>query len=179
MNKIASILLFVAIVSASDAFADPAAEPKTAEIVDIPAKFADSRFPPGNVKITFTDGHTETLTHKGNCTKPRVLAGGIVGWVHFTALDQRGYSLNDTLQLRFPDGRTKEFKPNHEAPFIQDWGLADHGSSVVIESMQHHGPPYFIRYDLKSGRITGTVNTYLPYDKLPPWAQPLSDEKPR
>ncbi len=102
-----------------------------------------------------------------------------MGWIHFTALDQRGSTLNDTLQLRFPDGRTKEFKPNHEAPFIVDWGLADHGSSVVIESMQHHGPPYFIRYDLKSGRITGTVNTYLPYDKLPPWAQPLSDEKPR
>lgn len=99
MNKIAFILLFVAIVSASDAFADPTAEPKTAEIVDIPAKFADSRFPPGNVKITFTDGHTETLTHKGNCTKPRVLAGGIVGWVHFTALDQRGYALDDTCNF--------------------------------------------------------------------------------
>jgi hypothetical protein len=178
MNKIASILLFVAIVSAFDAFADPVAEPKTAEIVDIPAKFADSRTPPGNVKITFTDGHTETLTHEGNCMEPRVLAGGIVGWTHFTALDQRGSLLNNTLQLRFPDGRTKEFKPNHEAPFIMDWGLADQGSSVVIVSMQHHGHPYFIRYDLKSGRITGTVNIYLPYDKLPPWAQPLSDEKP-
>src|SRR5450432_1460365 len=100
---------------------------------------------------------------------------GAVGWVNFSALDGRGAELNDIVQLRFPDGSRKEFKPNSEAPFILDWCFADNESSVVIQSMQHHGPPYFIKYDIKTGRTTGTVDGYKPYDKLPKWAQPYSD----
>ena len=162
MNKHVSILLLLTTVSLFGVAAEPPAKPTSAKIVDIPAKFADSGIKAGNVKVLFSDGHSETWTHPGNCEKPHVAKEGAVGWVNFSALDGRGAELNDIVQLRFPDGTRKEFKPNSEAPFILDWGFADNESSVVIQSMQHHRPPYFIKYDIKTGRTTGTVDGYQP-----------------
>jgi hypothetical protein len=177
MNKNACISCLIAFAFVPTVLAEPSV-PKSAEVVDIPAKMAEEGIKSGNIKVTFSDGHSEIVTRQSNCDKPRVDSGGLVGWVHFSGLDRRNYALDDIVQLRLLDGSIKEFKPHPEAPFIQEWGFADNGSSIVIQSMQHHGPPYYIKYDIKSGRSTGTVNQYLPYDKLPKWAQPFSDEKP-
>lgn len=152
-----------------------AASPKSATIVDVPAKYVGGWLIPGNVKVLFADGHSELWTKQGNCMKPLVSTNGIVGWVHFTKEDERGYFMNDTLQLRLPDGSTKDFAPNKHGPFIEQWGFAEDNTAVVIQSRGGHGPALFIKYEIASGRVTGHQDGFVPDEQMPKWAKPYAD----
>jgi hypothetical protein len=135
----------------------------------------------GDIQVTFTDGHTELFTKNEKCGRPHVSGKGDVGWSVWNDFttddpDDRYHHTSETLRLRLRDGTIKNFKPNEI--FITDWGFVDDDSAVVIASMEHHGSTSFIKYDIATGRELGSVDYYVPYDQLPKWAQPYSDEKP-
>jgi len=166
-----------ACVTALDA--SPAASPKEVDIVDVSAAFAGRLDKIGNVKVSFTDGRTEVLTKDGCCLKPEVSPAGAVGWIHFRGLGGRDKDMlmNEVLQVRLPSGKTSEFKPESEEGdtlFIEKWGFADGGASVVMKTRSYHGPAGISKYDIKSGKITGNVNGAS--DELPKWAEPYSDD---
>ena len=136
----------------------------------------------GNVKVTFTDGHTEVLTQTGDCHKAKVSAKGNVGWIRIGKMEsvpgprERIQTGQDSLVVRFPDGTTKKFPPLGENICIMDWKFADDGKTLIVRSMGHHGPSSYVQYDLASGKaIDSRGPGYTPYAKLPPWAKPLAE----
>jgi tetratricopeptide (TPR) repeat protein len=149
-------------------------KPKSAEVVDVPPSLADRNITAGNIKVTFADGRAEQVTSGGNCIQPRVSAGGYVGWVHFSGLNQKGYALNEKLVIRFPDGTTKTFAPDSKVPFISAWSLVDHDSGVVMRSMSFHGPSSYIRYDLATGKMTNKKEGHNDDEPAPPWARAVA-----
>jgi tetratricopeptide (TPR) repeat protein len=148
--------------------------PASAEVVDIPADQAQFGIKAGNIKVTFDDGHTETITKKGNCMEPHVSAKGDVGWIQCTGFDRKGYALNEKLIIRPAKGDQKEFKPDPNAPFIGAWTFVNDDSAVVIQSRSFHGPASFIRYDLATGKVTNKKDGRDDSEPPPTWAQPLS-----
>jgi hypothetical protein len=136
----------------------------------------------GNVKVTFTDGHTEVLTQIADCYKAKVSAKGNVGWIRIGKTEsvpgprQRIQTGQDSLVVRLADGTTKRFAPFGENICIMDWKFADDGKTLIVRSMGHHGPSSYMQYDLASGKaIDSSGPGYTPYAKLPPWAKPLAD----
>jgi len=135
----------------------------------------------GNVKVTFSDGHTEVLTHTGDCYDAKVSPKGNVGWIRVGKTEsvpgprrtiQTG---KDSLVVRLPDGATKKFPPFGENVFISNWRFADDGKTLIIKSMGHHGPSSYVQYDLASGKVIDSRAGYTPYAELPPWAKLLAD----
>ena len=151
----------------------PAAKPKSATIVKLSSQSDDTEMDAGDIKVTFTDDHTEILTKLGKCRLPYVSSGGYVGWTSRIRKTNK-----DSLSIRLLDGTIKEFQPNAYGPFIEQWGLADYDQAVVIKSRGHHGPAVFIKYDIARSREIGRLDGYIPYDKMPTWAQPFSDDAP-
>ena len=150
-----------------------ASKPKSAEVVDIPAAQANFGIKSGNIKVSFSDGHSEILTRTGNCMEPKVSLNGYVGWTQCSGFDRKGYALNQKLIIHLRNGVTKQFKANANAPFIVGWAFADNDSGVVIQSMSFHGPSSYIRYDIASGKVTNKKDGRNDSDPLPKWAQPL------
>ena len=148
--------------------------PASVAIVKNPAD--TSGFDVGRVQVTFADGHQEFLDPSDKCRLPKISGKGDVGWSEWTDVtsDRYGHS-SEVLRVKTHTGVLKKFKPN--ALFIENWAFADDDKAVVIESMQHHGPMYYIKYSL-SGKKLGQVDGYVPYAQLPAWAQPISDDKP-
>lgn len=134
----------------------------------------------GNVKVTFTDGHTEVLTHTGDCYNAKVSPNGNVGWIRAGKSErvpgprrtiQTG---KDSLVVRLPDGTTKKFPPLGENVYIMDWKFDD-DKAVIVRSMGYHGPSSYVQYDLASGKVIDSRGPdYTPYAELPPWAKPLA-----
>ena len=153
----------------------PVSKPKSAEVVDIPAGLADRNITAGNIKVTFADGRAEKVTSSGNCMQPQVSAGGYLGWVHCTGFDRKGYALNETLMIRFPDDATKAFAPDSNAPFIGAWAFTDGDSGVVIKSMSFHGPSSYCRYDFATGKMTNKKDGRNDDEPVPWWARALAD----
>ena len=56
-------------------------QPISAEVVDIPAAQAQFGIKAGNIKVSFSDGHTEVWTHSGDCRSAKVSPKGNVGWI--------------------------------------------------------------------------------------------------
>jgi hypothetical protein len=56
------------------------------------------------------------------------------------------------------------------------WAFSDDSASVIVKSMQHHGPSFFVKYDLATGKLTGHIDGYLEEAKMPPWARPYEDK---
>jgi tetratricopeptide (TPR) repeat protein len=145
-----------------------------AEIIDVPRALAELGIKAGNVKVTFADGHAETVTKNGNCMEPHVSAKGDVGWIHCTGFDRKGYALNDEVVVRSSEVGEKQFKPLPTAPFIGEWNFATDGSAIVIQSRSFHGPASYARYDLATGKLTNSKAGRNDEEPLPTWAQPLS-----
>jgi tetratricopeptide (TPR) repeat protein len=123
----------------------------------------------GDVQVTYADGSTELLTHRGKCSTAHLASTGAVGWV-------QGTPDGGKVVIRLPDGKTKEFLPD-PAPFIVDWGFADSDTAVVIKTGGRHGPAFCIKYAIATGKVTGKTGA-MGYEKMPKWAQPFSDDKP-
>jgi hypothetical protein len=177
----------VALSSAASAAADDQrSTPKDVSIIVLPSRSHDRKT--GNVKVTFTDGHTEVLTHTGGCYAAKVSPKGDVGWIQSAKMepltDEKGVNhqgkmiaLNkDSLVVRLLNGGTKKFPPLGENHFIMDWRFADDGKTVILRSMGYHGPSSFVQYDLASGKVIDSRGPgYTPYAELPAWARSLAE----
>lgn len=149
-------------------------------MVVMPSDFDKFMVQTGNIRITFLDGHSEIWTTEGNCTSPRVSSHGDVGWIRvdkskvdLVAKNRRG---EDKVIVQLSGGERKEFAPNAAAPFIGNWTFADSDKAVAIQSAAYHGPRFYIKYDLSTGKVSDEVDRYLPYEQLPAWAKEISDE---
>jgi len=156
----------------SDASSASDAPAKAVSAVLVKSKEGDWPYE-GNVQVTYSNGQTAVVTTDGRDSKPKVVAGGMVGWVNAVGHDEKYGSVKTVLLLRAPDGTVKPWECN--AIFIEDWGLVDNDSHLVIRSMQHHGNDFFIEYDLKSGQTLNTIEDYVAYADLPKWAQPYAN----
>lgn len=174
-------IFVVAAAAACVAAGEPASKPANAIIVDPSSgqPLTDKARLNGNVKIVFSDGHSEIFGKDGKCMDPHVSQKGYVGWTHYTHWGPRGAAMDEKLVVRLLDGTTKEFRPNpNGGPFIEEWAFVDNDSGIIIKSRGFHGPASLIRYDLASGRATARQDGYVEYEKMPKWAQPFSDDKP-
>lgn len=145
--------------------------PKSASVVD-KNPFSLGSEPTGNIEVLFTDGHSEKWTKLGRALQPEVSSTGLVGWAAFKILNARGWPVDDTLRICWPDGRHKDFAPGY--PFIEAWNFASNDTAVVIKSRRPHGPADYDEYDLASGKLIDHAHGLLGKN-LPVWAQPFSD----
>ena len=166
-------------VTATTLAGEPAAKPKSVSIVDVPRERRDYGSNIGNIKVRFTDGHSETWTSLGRCMDAHGSRRGLVGWTRYTERNDYQEPVNNTLRIRFLNGKIRDFKAFFNGPFIEDWGFADGDSAVVIASRARHGHAYYLKYDIATGKLIGTVEVPPSYDELPKWAQPYADDKPR
>jgi len=161
-------------------------QPISAEVVDIPAAQGQFRIKAGNVKVTFSDGHTEVLTHTGDCYDAKVSRKGNVGWIRSAKMvpvqDRDGDASGkmhaitaDSLVIRLLDGRTKKFPPLGDNHFIEDWKFGDDDKTVVLRSHGYHGNSSYVQYGLASGKVINSLSNYVPYAELPAWAKPVGD----
>jgi tetratricopeptide (TPR) repeat protein len=157
-------------------------KPISAEVVDIPELQAEFGIKAGNVKVTFSDGHTAVWTHSGDCQNAKVSPKGNVGWIRIAkreTLSPSGKTIalnNDSLVVHLIDGTTKKFPPFGENHFIPDWRFAEDDKAVIVRSGGYHGPASYVQYDLASGKVIDSRGSgYTPYAQLPAWAKPLAD----
>jgi hypothetical protein len=181
-----AMVLTVALGSAVCAVGDDQrSTPKDVSIIVVPSRSDGGKT--GNVKVTFTDGHTEVLTHTGDCYDAKVSPKGNVGWIRSAKMvpltDEKGLNpqgkmgaLNsDSLVIRLLNGRTKKFPPLGENTFIGDWRFGDDDKTLILRSRGFHGPSSYVQYDLASGKVIDSRGPdYTPYAELPPWAKPLA-----
>lgn len=118
------------------------------------------------------------LTHEDKCEKPHLSPKGDIGWSVWNDFDPANpmKHTGETLRVLLKSGATKDFKPNSR--FVMDWNFVDDGSAIAIASMGYHGSQFYIKYDLRTGKVLGQIDQYVPYADLPKWAQPFSDDKP-
>jgi len=156
------------------------AEASTAKDVSImPVSSRSEGGETGNVKVTFSDGHTEMLTHTGDCYKAKVSAKGKIGWFRIGKTESSfGRSMTvgkDSHVVRLPDATTKKFPPFEENVCIMDWRFTDDDKTLIVRSMGYHGPSSYVQYDLATGKVIDSRGpNYTPYAKLPTWAKPLA-----
>ena len=159
------------------------AVPARVSIDLVPSEFDDFAPPRGNVRVTFRDKHTEVWTHGGDCRNPRLSPKGDVGWVRAekTSIDRQNMRVSGTdfLSLRLRGGTVRELSPLDDVPdarFIEEWRFADGGATVVVRAHGYHGPAFYVKYDVQTGRAVDYIGTYEPFSQLPPWAKRIADE---
>src|SRR5919106_2353459 len=147
--------------------------PARASIDIVPSQFDQFVTPTGNVRVTFRDQHTEVLTHGGDCRDAHVSPKGDVGWVRAerTSIDRPNMRVSgrDFLNLRLLDGTLRELSPLADvgdARFIEEWRFTERGATVVIRSRGYHGPAFYLKYDVQTGRLIDEVGTYQPFAEL-------------
>jgi hypothetical protein len=154
------------------------AKPKSVMIIDVPRERRDYGTNIGNIKVQFSDGHSEVWTSRGRCIYAEVSPHGLVGWTRYILRNSHQEPVNNVLRIRFPDGRVEDFQACPGGPFIEEWAFVDNDSAVVIKSRRRHGPACYIKHSLRTGRVIENVEVSTPYDRLPKWAQPYADDRP-
>lgn len=155
--------------------------PTKVTVIPVPSPHDACMVRTGNIEVTFTDGFTQLLTNNGNCRLPRISARGEIGWlwldktnVDFQCMRQKRRGI-DAVVVRLRNGEVKEFMPDAEFAFIGDWRFGDRGKSIVIQSSGYHGPRTYYRFDLQTGRMVNSIESYVRYERLPPWAKPMGE----
>jgi hypothetical protein len=149
-------------------------KPVKAEIVDVPAERRDWGMPIGNVKVTFSDGHTEMWTKEGKALHAKASSTGIVGWSRYTQRNSHDEPVNSKLRILLSE---KDIKDIDAGPFIEEWDFADHDTAVVIKSRGRHGSASIVKFDIKSGKQLGSTGGATLYKDMPEWAKPFADDK--
>jgi hypothetical protein len=150
-------------------------KPAKAEIVPVPAETKDWWTPVGNVKVTFTDGHSEMWTKQGQALLPKVSSKGAVGWTKIKERSDKGEPVNSVLRVMLSE---IEIKDMEAGPFIEAWDFVDDGAAVVVKSRARHGPATFTKFDMATAKSTSSVTGATPYAQLPEWAKPFADDLP-
>jgi len=166
-------VLLVLISTAVAGMATP--KPKSVSIIDVPSERCDYGTNIGNIKVRFSDGHSEVWTSLGRCMYAHVSPTGLVGWTRYTSRNDYGEPVNSILRVRFLSGRIKDFEAALNGPFIEEWAFADNDSAIIIKSRGRHGPAYYVKYSLRTGELIESVGISTPNDRLPKWAQPYAD----
>ncbi|HSJ04881.1 MAG: hypothetical protein ACAI34_10725 [Verrucomicrobium sp.] len=166
----ASLLLF-----AQATFAADKPQPLKAEIVPVAEETKDWWTPIGNVKVTFTDGHSEMWTKQGQALLPKVSVKGAVGWTKIKERSDKGEPVNSVLRVLLSETEIKDLEAG---PFIEAWDFANEGATVVVKSRARHGPANFRKFDLQTAKELGNATTATPYKELPEWAKPYADDVP-
>jgi hypothetical protein len=177
MNGLFFKLLLLA-VSATMLAGKPAPNPKSVSITDVPGERRGCRIHIGNIKVLFTDGHSEVWTTFGKCMITHISTSGLVGWTRYDERNKHQEPVNSTLRLRFPNGKIKDFAAASYGQYIEEWGFTDGEASIFIKSRWRHGPASFIKYDIASGKVNRKVELRTPYHGLPKWAQSYADDRP-
>lgn len=171
-----SVMIFVLMAGAvALVLAAEKPKPVKAEIVAVPAETKDWWTPIGNVKVTFTDGHSEMWTKQGQALLPKVSVNGAVGWTKIKERSDKGEPVNSVLRVLLSEIEIKDLEAG---PFIEAWDFVDEGASVVVKSRARHGPATFAKFDLATAKSTGSTSTATPYAGLPEWAKPFADDVP-
>lgn len=173
--RFATLLLLLT----ASAFAKaPTARPKSVSIVDVPSQRRHYGTNIGNIKVRFSDGHSEVWTSRGKCMDAHASPNGLIGWTRYTDRNDHEEPVNATLRVRFLDGRIKDFLACTNGPFIEEWAFVENDSAVVIKSRGRHGPAYYIKHSLLTGKVVESVEVSRSYENLPKWAQPFADDRP-
>ena len=173
-----NFLQVLSLLTASAFAGAPTAKPKSVTIIDVPSERRDYGTNIGNIKVCFSDGHSEVWTSLGMCMYAHISPNGLVGWTRYTTRNHYQEPVNNTLRIRFVNGTIKDFQAYANGPFIEEWAFADNDSAVVIKSRGRHGPAYYIKHSLHTGKVIDSVGLSTPYDRMPTWAQPFADDRP-
>jgi hypothetical protein len=146
-------------------------KPESVSIIDVPSQRRDYGSNIGNIKVRFSDGHSEVWTSLGRCIYAYVSPTGLVGWTRYTSRNDYAKPVNSILRVRFLSGRIKDFEAY---PYIEEWGFADNDSAVIIKARGRDAPAYYVKYSLGTGKLVESV-ACTPKDQLPKWAQPYAD----
>jgi len=149
--------------------------PVSAEIVDVPSERRDWGEPIGNVRVKFADGHSEFWTRLGRCIHVRRSESGHVGWSRYTGRNSYGEPVNNILRVMVSSERWIDFQAG---PFIEDWGFAEHDSTIIVKSRGRHGPSMIHRFSLETGKLLDSTKGSDPYKDTPDWAKPFADDRP-
>jgi hypothetical protein len=104
-------LLQVLLVLAATPIAGTATpKPESVSIIDVPSERRDHGSSIGNIKVRFSDGHSEVWTSLGRCMYAHVSSTGLVGWTRYTSRNHYGRPVNSILRVRFLSGRIKDFE---------------------------------------------------------------------
>ena len=137
-------------------------------MVPVPSEGSLGDNPAGNVRVLFNDGHAEMWTKEGKCLMPQISPiYHLVGWVRFSVRNARGWPLDGTVRICWPDGHHKDFGGNI-LPFIEQWHFALDDSAIIVKSRGPHGPAGYYEYDLHTGKVMDQAYG-LSGSALPPW----------
>ena len=169
--KLLQVLLVLAVTPVAGT-ATP--KPERVSIVDVPSERRDSVSNIGNIKVRFSDGHSEVWTSDGRCMYALVSPTGLVGWTLYISRNDYGRPVNSILRVRFLSGQIKDFEA---PPYIEKWGFADNDSAVIIKARGGlpNAPAYYVKDSLDTGKLLESVDFCTPNDQLPEWAQPYAD----
>lgn len=154
------------------------AVPVAASIVEQTTISKDvTRLKIGNVKVRFSDGHSEMWTKGGQCVMPQVSSSGLVGWVRFSALNEDyAEPITSTIRVVGHDEKWQDYTVP-AAPYIEDWAFTSDERFLLIASRHRHGPPYYYKFDLRSGEILDQCGPCKYDEKRPNWARTFSDDE--
>jgi hypothetical protein len=144
--------------------------PKSASIVD--SKVDAEGRTIGNVRVTFTDGHSEKWTSKREAMLPKVAKTGLVGWARYETLYHQYWPAFTTIRIVWPDGHHRDFEGGDF--FIEAWDFVADGSAVVIKSREAHGSPNVRIYDVETGKMLAEADGHF-NQAWPEWARPYAD----
>ena len=142
--------------------------PKSASIIPSDDQFGI--YAMGDVRVVFSDHHTELWTREGRAMLPAVSSTGLVGWTVVMTDNNLGMHQNDQLRVCWPDGHYRDFPV--DMPFIEKWAFSPDGSKVILRFRGTHGPENFAEYEVATGiklhEADGVMN-----DEVPVWARVL------
>jgi len=96
---------------------------------------------------------------------------GLEGWTVGTGKNYRDEWMNSNLVVRTKGGKVVKFRA--EYAFIDKWGFADNNQCVVIRSINAHGPFYWQKYEIKSGKLIADYYRSKDPEHIPAWVSPF------
>jgi len=157
--------------------AEPVTPLKVA-VTPVPSRFDGFLQQTGNIRVVFSDGHSETWTENGNAILPKMSSRGDIGWVELDKtqvdVERKNRRGRDKVVIRLYNGIRREFVMRADIPFISNWEFAEEEAAISVEVSGYHGPRSYFEYDLGSGELKNEINGYVPPDALPAWARQVS-----
>jgi hypothetical protein len=95
------------------------------------------------------------------------------GWTEAHHRHSKGSWMNGTLVVVTAAKEKKTFRASRG--FIDRWGFADEGKSVVICSRNSHGPAWMEKYEIASGKLLAECSGSEFLESTPEWARPWCD----
>ncbi|BCU79490.1 hypothetical protein llg_42050 [Luteolibacter sp. LG18] len=162
-------VIVAALLSCSGLFAAP--QPVSA-FIEGKTLAGEGSITVGNVRVRFSDGHTERWTKLGQCHDPKVSAAGHVGWCRYQEIDPVRLALRKaSVRVRLPDGTLRDFDAAFERFIIEKWCFADHDSTLVIVSSNEHSLMWAVKFDLRSGEVVEAVSSREKPGDRPAWSK--------